>query len=862
MEHHRLPVARNLRAAGEVVIFVLAFLTVWPFGSTNLYWKSYAGVGVALLCLIWAANGLITRQFRIHFDAITLALGGMLILSAFQLIPLPIGLVRIVSPSAVRLHERLQPTVSEQFSGEAAVPRPTAIPLSVDVESTRNFAIRLTAIILIYAAVRNWVATRESLKRMAWAGMIVGVLLSLFAIGQLFSGPPGTIYWSIPLNGSFFGPFINRNHYVDYVALCMGWTLALLLVQKNQDRTGTTHYAPGPLDFLTKPVALAAGISLGLMSLSVLFSLSRGGLIAVFLASLAVWFGLLNSTIRRVNRMYILIFLVALGGGLLYFGIGPLEDRFLTIRSSSMADDRLPLWRGALSQVPGFYLFGSGNGTFTRVEPLARPQTDQPYVEYTNAHNEYVEALLEGGIVRLLLIGILVFALVFQLGRAYRRRAERIVGPYLLGCWFGLFAVAAHAVTDFGIHIPAVAMLAAVTAGYAMAAGQDAEFGLHRKRNRKKVDMDSFPTPAIPSVADSPQEKEKPVIFVGGLFAIALALLIAATGLAVGLDIRNYARFYEYWLAGKRMGRPADPALIERKIALLNAAVALRPQESNGHLELGKARIQASLDLSELAREAVVGSMFPRTGSSIIVPSIRAEYLEPGLRDLRTARNLNALYPETQLLLGQHRRYFSEAEPSIVYFERAKVLNVSDPNIWFACGNAEAEAGRDAEAFENWKHSLEISPQQLPAILAEAGRRYAAGVVLNRILPGNPVTLVEAADYYRGEPDSYRLILERAASAPVRGDWIWKHRVAVAEANEALGRYAEADAAWAVAVAADPIRYEVRDGAARFLEREERYEEALSHLVWLMKTRPGDNQTRERILFVKHGLNLSEALKE
>jgi len=195
---------------------------------------------------------------------------------------------------------------------------------------------------------------------------------------------------------------------------------------------------------------------------------------------------------------------------------------------------------------------------------------------------------------------------------------------------------------------------------------------------------------------------------------------------------------------------------------------------------LGKARIQASLDLSELAREAVVGSMFPRTGSSIIVPSIRAEYLEPGLRDLRTARNLNALYPETQLLLGQHRRYFSEAEPSIVYFERAKVLNVSDPNIWFACGNAEAEAGRDAEAFENWKHSLEISPQQLPAILAEARRRYAAGVVLNRILPGNPVTLVEAADYYRREPDSYRLILERAASAP-RGaigfgsiGWRWR----------------------------------------------------------------------------------------
>jgi hypothetical protein len=285
-QHHHLNlVAGTLRSAGEVVVLILCFLSVWPFGSVDPPWEYRVGLGVACLAMLWAAHGIVARQFRFQIDLPTIALGGLLTLSAGQLVPLPTGWVRVLSPSAARLHEQLDPASPERLPGESIDVRPSAIPLSVNPEGTRNFAVRLAGIVVVYAAVRNWLATRESLRRMAWGGMIVGSALSLFAVGQRFSAPSGTIYWVFQIPGDVFGPFINRNHYVDYVALCMGWTVALLLVSKNQNGAKAGDYSSGPFDFLTKPIALAASIGLALMALSVLFSLSRGGTLAVFLAS-------------------------------------------------------------------------------------------------------------------------------------------------------------------------------------------------------------------------------------------------------------------------------------------------------------------------------------------------------------------------------------------------------------------------------------------------------------------------------------------------------------------------------------------------------------------------------------------------
>lgn len=862
-EHHRLPAAAYyLRAVAETVVFVLAYLTVWPFASVDRYWEAAAAVGVALLALLWAANTAITRRFCCAIDGVTLALIGLLVLSIFQLIPLPLSAVRLVSPSAARLHENLRPSLGEQLPGEAqAGARSASIPLSVDPEATRNFAVRLAALFIVYAAVRNWVATRGALKRMAWAGMIVGSALGLLALGQFFSSPRYQMYWSINTPGNVFGPFINRNHYVDYIALCMGWTLALLLAQKPVGKSSQSAYGAGPLEFLTKPVALAAAIALGLMILSVLFCLSRGGLLSVFAAALALWFALLRPQGSRINRIYLLMFLIAIGTGTLYFGAEPLEERYQSAMATPGADDRVPLWRGALGQVPGFYLFGSGNGAFPRVEPLARPQSDQPFVEYTNAHNEYVEALIEGGLARFALTVGLVGVLVIGLGRAYRRRSERIVGPYLLGVWFGMFALIVHAFTDFGIHITAVGLLAAVSAGFAMAAGADADFGAQRHRKRKG----SRTPEAAPVERAEPREKAKPMaeLAFGGIAAIVAAVLVALAGLVIAFDTHNFSRADDYLYAAKRMGRPTEPALIERKIELLNTAVALRPNESTYHLELGKARLYAALDLAPLPFEAVAGAGAARfTPLDRLPPAWVAQYIVPGLNDLRTARDLSPLTPETHLLLGQFRQYFALAEPRLVYFERAKLLNKADPNIWYACGVELLAAGDADAACENWRRSLELSAQQLAPIIGATRKRWSAAEVQARILPDRPAILLRTAEMYADEPAARRVLLEATVANAGRPDWDWKQRIAIGKAAEALGRYDLAAEVWKSALEVAPEQYDVHHGAAEFYEREEHYDEALINLNWMIRLRPSDTALRDRALSARHGIDLLEKMKE
>ena len=43
------------------------------------------------------------------------------------------------------------------------------------------------AVFLVYATMRNFIATNESFRRLAWLGFVNGVSLAVFALGQSIS---------------------------------------------------------------------------------------------------------------------------------------------------------------------------------------------------------------------------------------------------------------------------------------------------------------------------------------------------------------------------------------------------------------------------------------------------------------------------------------------------------------------------------------------------------------------------------------------------------------------------------------------------------------------------------------------------
>jgi hypothetical protein len=285
---NRLKWLRHIRLSAEVVLLFLSVGFVWGFGGNDPRWEAAAAFGIFLLVALWGTSGILSRKLPIQIDLVTVCLAGLTLLAVVQLVPLPLQLVKLLSPGMAELHLTMRPELGERLSTEAtAIPRPTWLAMTLDPYGTRIYIARLVALLMTYLVVRNWLASREALNRFAWACTVNGLVLAAFALGQFFSSEGrNTIYWSIPTIGSVYGPFICRNHYPDYAAICCGLGLGLLF--QTRDRSSNEYLrgvaqmnlweraqeilaAPGML--LSDPRTLLPAFALGLMAVSIPFSL-------------------------------------------------------------------------------------------------------------------------------------------------------------------------------------------------------------------------------------------------------------------------------------------------------------------------------------------------------------------------------------------------------------------------------------------------------------------------------------------------------------------------------------------------------------------------------------------------------------
>lgn len=841
------PVARALCRAGEAVLLLLAVAPAWPFASVQAGWEFAVCLATALLLALWAAHAIATRQFQLRTDAVAVALAGLVVWSVVQLVPLPLGVVRAISPGAMAAHETFRPEVGETLPGEGAgVPRPGSLPLSVDPDATRTFAVRVTVLLLVYAAARNWLASPAALRRLAWAATANGLALAVLALTQFFSSPRDTVFWSLPVGGAVFGPFVNRNHFTDFIAGCLGLGVGLMLTLRTVPAGG---YRPkegddpplldrllAPFKYLDQPWPLAAAGAVAVMAAGVLFSLSRGGVLAVAVAGVGC---ALIARRRRgaapagVGGWAVGVAAVLVVGLAGWFGWEPVRARFATLLAATEADDRTGLWRDAVRAADGFWAVGSGHGSYIRVETLGR-HDGASNAATDHAHNEYLEAVVEGGVVRLALTLLLVVGVLVVVGRGFLRQRGRPGNTLLLGAWFGLAAIAAHAVTDFGIHLPAVAVFAAILAGYAMGASDTAELPRARTKVRVRVRKDAAPPPPVPAPVEAPSPAAEP----RGFAAVAGAMLVAVAGVAVAADAWTRARS-ERLLDGAEAFRLSAAADRQAgRVAYLTARTRVRPDDPAVWLDLAQAHIDG--------------------GSPA---DIRA-----ALAALRAARDRCPLFPEVQFRLGLFARSFETADPPLAYFNRAKRLLVTDADVWYACGVEALRSGDEATAWDSFRQSLVLSQRRLKPIVAEAGRRLPPDRLAALVLPDDPAVLLMAADQLY--PDAVkqaaarRPLLERAAAAKDRPARTPEPLVAAARALGELGRAADAEATWRKAVALVPDRFELRDAFARWLEDEERYAAAVKELAWLAERRPADKAYRDRLMVARHAAKLMAEIGE
>jgi tetratricopeptide (TPR) repeat protein len=426
----RSRVSRYTLGAEAVLAVLLAFAPL-AFGSGPL-WVLWPVGGLAGLALVLACVGARRQGQAVHLPLLALPLAVSALLCLLQLLPLPEGLLRVLSPEAAALRDfALVPLGLEG-------PR----PLSLDPAATwRALSLTVSCLLVLVAAVQVC-RSRRARRRLLTTLAATGAGLATLGLGHALFGVEqwlGVFSFAPAPPPPLVTPFVNPNHLSAFLGLSSTVALGLALTEGTRARAAAFSLA-----------AVLGGVG-------VLLSLSRGG-IAFFilgqlaLAGLLVWQRREGEGGKRawgLGAAALLGLLAVLGVGAYaaserlaaeWAGTGGVEG----LRHSKVA-----LWPMMVDAARAFPVTGMGRGAFEVAFP--RYQTVPASNTFTVPENGVLQLATEFGVPGLLVLA----AWLWGFGRLLRR--ERLE-PMELAVLAGVVGLGLHDLFDFSLELPACAV--------------------------------------------------------------------------------------------------------------------------------------------------------------------------------------------------------------------------------------------------------------------------------------------------------------------------------------------------------------------------------------------------------------------
>jgi O-antigen ligase len=313
---------------------------------------------------------------------------------------------------------------------------------TASVYNTRiELLLLLASLILLFLAVQAF-RTLEDWCGFVWFGMSLGFLVSIFGILQHLTFN-GKLYWfrEMRYGGIPFGPYVNRNHFAGFAEL----VLPLALVPLVLGRVRRERWVVVGL-FAILPVA------------ALFLSASRGGIVsfAVQLSILALF--MIRS--RAWGKQLFAAVAVLLLASLLvtWLGVGRVLQRFsslqtLEVTSGKRASMRSDTWHIFLDHP----VLGYGLRTLQIVFPPYETLYDGKIVNH--AHNDYLEALAETGLLGGLCCAWFLAVLIIQALRRVRQLNHSFAGALQLSGLVACSGLLVHSLVDFNLHIPSNLLL-------------------------------------------------------------------------------------------------------------------------------------------------------------------------------------------------------------------------------------------------------------------------------------------------------------------------------------------------------------------------------------------------------------------
>jgi len=461
------------------VLFIAALAPI-VFGAAPVWAYTLIEIIVFALLLLF----LFRNSVRGHWPDFTelkllwIFVGCFFLVVIFQLIPLPAEVLAVISPSSLAFFKRAIP---EFVSGEGIYMWRC---LSFNPYETKVYLVKYLTYLGVFFLCAYGLKKERNIEMVIIVLMAVGCFEVLYGLYERFENQEIFGYPKRSYLDSVTGTYINRNHFAGFLGMVITLSTGYLYGKFSHETHNAHTYKDKIISFLNSPDALKYGLlssAIIIMIIGVFFSLSRMGMISLFLSLLLMAF------IAYLGKKVRMAFL---GLGLLLFSVGvivlqgtdQLEKRIETVESSALS--RLALWESTVELVGDYPLFGTGLGAFESGFRTYAPDlgNKRQLFTYNRAHNDYLELVAGMGIIGSLPVVAAIIFLFMLFHRKWLERKNSFSNGVALGGLGAFTYMLLHSLADFNLHIPANAVVFAMILGITYAVLNIK----HRSRRRRK----------------------------------------------------------------------------------------------------------------------------------------------------------------------------------------------------------------------------------------------------------------------------------------------------------------------------------------------------------------------------------------
>ena len=658
----------------RLLVGLLVFMPL-ACGARNAWTEEVVIALSGAIVLCFALKLVLNPRERIFTSWAYIPVALFLVIVLLQLVPVRAGLLQFVSPNAVAMRTEL---LSGASNAEAML---ESAPLSFYPNATKHDLRLVLSIAAVFVVVLNVFNRPERIERLLAAVALIGGFFALIALVQNVFGN-GRIYWFIPQPHKVAqsGPFINHNHFAQFMNLSIGAAVGWLCVRLHKDFAGRPLRLTRLLEYISSRSARRLWLFLGVISLSaatIFISLSRGGMVSLLVAG--VFTTLLLSRQRSLRGRGWIMIVVAIASFVCVLAVGfdAVYDRFGTIQSFQGLEFRRQTLRDLAVSIVRFPLFGTGLGTHAVVYPMH--QNIKTMLLFTHAENEYAQVLEEVGTVGL--ITLVVFGIMIWSGYVKSIRvAKRPICSAAYGLGFGLLAILIHSLSDYGQHIPANAFLSAIFCALLLRLGRRKDGGAGDVR-------------AVAGLWNS-----------RGLRVVVLVAVCGALGWALwGANNARVAEAYWKKAVGVEKGLAAKEwqgGRSEFTDLLLYAGKAVRYQPDNMHYRY----------CFDVFQWFSISKAVDSGSEEGMISEDSIPYVREIVADLNEAFTICPVYGPAHSMAGQIEKFILKENSGVEKIRRGFRLAPCDPICCFVAGRLDALEGKVEDCIPKFERAIEIKP--------------------------------------------------------------------------------------------------------------------------------------------------------